>query len=267
MKSSRVSAVTLPRVLIALVVVVCLYGTFRLGQSSFQKQPKATLDPLNVPLVHVNGDGGAPGEDFDPETSPWIETIGWNPRVFLYHNILSQDECQHIIDMGAAHVQRSMVVGVTGKSVENSARSSSGVFLTGSMRTDEVVLKLQRKIADWTQLPEENGEVFYLIRYESGQEYKPHFDFFSNDENGKAFIGKAGNRVATVLTYLHAPEEGGETVFPRGDLSVPVKAGDAVLFWNMNPDGSTDDNSLHGGSPVIKGVKWAMTKWIRVNKF
>lgn len=104
------------------------------------------------------------------------------------------------------------------------------------MAEDDVVKRLAKRIAEWTQIPESHGEVFYLIRYEVGQQYKPHFDYFSNDANGAPFIGSSGNRMATVLTYLSTPEEGGETVFPEAQLSVKAVKGDAVLFFSMNPD-------------------------------
>jgi hypothetical protein len=62
-------------------------------------------------------------------------------------------------------------------------------------------------------------------------------------------------------------EEGGETVFPNADrktsgpewstcasqgLGVKTVRGDALLFYSLHPDGSTDTNSLHGSCPVIK---------------
>jgi len=116
-------------------------------------------------------------------------------------------------------------------------------------------------------LPEENGETFYLLRYEVGQEYRPHTDYFSTDENGKAFIGSAGNRIATVIVYLTTPDEGGETIFPHVDIRVPAVKGNAILFWDSLPDGTVDPMSMHGGLPVIKGIKWCMTRWIRPKSF
>eukprot|EP00798_Chlamydomonas_sp_ICE-L_P011647 gene11647-34356_t len=39
--------------------------------------------------------------------------------------------------------------------------------------------------------------------------------------------------------------------------------GDALLFWDYNPDGKTEDPmSSHEGCPVTKGVKWTTTTWI-----
>ena len=50
-------------------------------------------------------------------------------------------------------------------------------------------------------------------------------------------------------------------------LGVKTVRGDALLFYSLKPDGSTDDTSLHGSCPVIRGEKWSATKWIHVNPF
>ncbi|HSX13502.1 MAG TPA: 2OG-Fe(II) oxygenase, partial [Chlamydiales bacterium] len=76
-----------------------------------------------------------------------------------------------------------------------------------------------------------------------------------------------GQRVATVVMYLNSTEAGGETIFPCANISVTPKKGDAVLFYNLKPTGEVDPHSLHGGSPVIAGEKWIMTKWIREKAF
>jgi len=34
----------------------------------------------------------------------------------------------------------------------------------------------------------------------------------------------------------------------------------------MHPTNEPDPDSLHAGLPVLKGIKWAMTKWIRESK-
>lgn len=44
---------------------------------------------------------------------------------------------------------------------------------------------------------------------------------------------------------------------------VKPRQGDALLFWNTHANGTIDKHSLHGGCPVVEGMKWAMTKWIR----
>lgn len=43
--------------------------------------------------------------------------------------------------------------------------------------------------------------------------------------------------------------------------------GDALLFYSLHPDATTDSLSLHGSCPVIEGEKWSATKWIHVRSF
>eukprot|EP01121_Diplochlamys_sp_Union-15-3_P009651 TRINITY_DN2634_c0_g1_i4.p1 TRINITY_DN2634_c0_g1~~TRINITY_DN2634_c0_g1_i4.p1 ORF type:complete len:132 (+),score=26.64 TRINITY_DN2634_c0_g1_i4:361-756(+) len=126
------------------------------------------------------------------------------------------------------------------------------------MRADPVVQDIEKRIALWTHLPEENGEALYVLRYEKGQYYKPHCDFFLTEK----MIREHGDRVATVLMYLAAPEEGGETQFPSVNLKIKFKKGDAILFWDYQPDMVADTLTLHESLPVVEGTKWCMTKWI-----
>lgn len=50
---------------------------------------------------------------------------------------------------------------------------------------------------------------YLMIRYEIGQQYKPHMDYFRSDEAGIAKLGNKSDRIATVITYLGTPDEGG----------------------------------------------------------
>lgn len=60
----------------------------------------------------------------------------------------------------------------------------------------------------------ENGEAIQILRYQIGQKYEPHFDYFHDKAN--QVLG--GNRVATVLMYLSDVKKGGETVFPNSEV-------------------------------------------------
>jgi hypothetical protein len=71
-----------------------------------------------------------------------------------------------------------------------------------------------------------------------------------------------GNRIITALVYLQNAEEGGETFFTKLDMHTKPDAGDALLFWNTNSDGSICLESEHAGTPPVKGQKWVATKWV-----
>ncbi|KAF8703698.1 hypothetical protein HU200_031780 [Digitaria exilis] len=210
--------------------------------------------------------------------------ISWKPRVFLYQHFLSDDEANHLISLARAELKRSAVAdNMSGKSTLSEVRTSSGTFLRKGQ--DPIVAGIEDKIAAWTFLPKENGEDIQVLRYKHGEKYEPHYDYFTDKVN----TVRGGHRYATVLLYLTDVAEGGETVFPLAEFSnlsgfgihnfgilhnahatsAPVKPrkGDALLFFNLKPDGATDSVSLHGGCPVIKGEKWSATKWIRVASF
>lgn len=246
-----------------------------LGLLAFMFGMRANLDPSRHNLHIVPTDRGeitqkkavgVTGLYSRPSTSqevPWIETLSWKPRAFLYHNFITAEEAKEIIALGEKHVTQSLVVSDQGKNVQSGGRTSNGVFLMGNFMAQSPLLRyLEKRIADWTQLPIENGEAFYLLRYETGQEYKAHSDYFPP---GKLSNGE-GNRYATVIVYLQTPEEGGDTVFPNVNVNVKAIAGNALLFYDLNTTWQGDTNSLHAGQPVIKGTKWAMTKWIREKK-
>eukprot|EP01125_Pyxidicula_operculata_P016773 TRINITY_DN5800_c0_g1_i2.p1 TRINITY_DN5800_c0_g1~~TRINITY_DN5800_c0_g1_i2.p1 ORF type:complete len:258 (-),score=38.06 TRINITY_DN5800_c0_g1_i2:24-797(-) len=200
----------------------------------------------------------------DNANEPWIETISWNPRIQIYHNFLTHDECDEVIRIGEPHLRRSEVVSESPEDAVNDVRTSYGVFLDDSfMKSFALLRDIEQRCSLWTMLPTNNAEAFNLLKYEVGQQYLPHMDWFDpNDPVAKTFIGDGGNRFATVLIYLQPAEEAGGTTFPEANLVVEPKKGDAVLFWNLSPDNIPDHNALHGGIPVGKGAKWVMTKWI-----
>jgi len=46
--------------------------------------------------------------------------------------------------------------------------------------------------------------------------------------------------------------------------AVKPKKGDALLFFSLHPNVTTDPTSYHGSCPVIEGEKWSATKWIHM---
>jgi prolyl 4-hydroxylase len=76
-----------------------------------------------------------------------------------------------------------------------------------------------------------------------------------------------GQRFASFLIYLNTVEAGGETRFPKLNISVKPIAGRALYFRNLYFNGTEHQLSLHGGDPVLKGEKYLATKWMRMNQW
>ena len=124
---------------------------------------------------------------------------------------------------------------------------------------DPVVAALNRRIAALSGTPYANGEPLQLLRYRPGAEYKPHLDALPP--------GSGNQRILTVIVYLSDAYEGGETQFPRTGLTIRGRAGDALMFANVLPDGTPDPLSVHAGLPVRRGEKTIATRWIREEVF
>ncbi|KAH7421160.1 hypothetical protein KP509_13G043000 [Ceratopteris richardii] len=144
---------------------------------------------------------------FDPTK---VIQLSWKPRAFLYPGFLSDEECEHLKRLALTKLEKSMVAdNESGKSVLSQIRTSSGMFINKGH--DEIITRIEERIATWTFLPKENGEAIQVLRYQLGEKYEAHYDFF-HDQKNQAL---GGHRVATVLMYLSNVDKGGETVFPN----------------------------------------------------
>ena len=182
-----------------------------------------------------------------------VEVLSRSPLIVLYHDFLSEKECHWLMEEARPQLARSTVVGDTasGSKVDR-ARTSEGMYFYNTQK-GSVLDQLEKRIADVTMLPRENGENIQVLHYLPGQEYL-HFD-------------RGGQRIATFIMYLYTTEAGGETIFPRLDIKVKPVRGNALLFYNCDAHGVVDTRTLHGGAPVIGGEKWIATRWLRQGRF
>ena len=187
------------------------------------------------------------------------------PRLVVFGNLLSEEECDALIAAAQPRMSRSLTVETsTGGEEFNDDRTSHGMFFRRG--ENEVVARIEARLARLLRWPVENGEGVQVLHYRPGAEYKPHYDYFDPAEPGTANIVKrGGQRVATVVMYLSEPPRGGGTTFPDIGLEVAPKRGHAVFFAYERPHPAT--RTLHGGAPVIEGEKWVATKWLREREF
>jgi prolyl 4-hydroxylase len=188
-----------------------------------------------------------------------------DPRIVVFGDLLTVDECEQLIELAKPRLARSLTVATkTGGEEVNADRTSNGMFFQRG--ENELVRRIEQRIARLVNWPEENGEGLQILQYGPGAEYKPHYDYFDPNEPGTPTILKrGGQRVGTLVMYLGEPEKGGGTVFPDVHLEVAPKRGNAVFFSYERAHPST--RTLHGGAPVLAGEKWIATKWLRERRF
>ncbi|MDB5732724.1 MAG: 2-oxoglutarate-dependent dioxygenase [Variovorax sp.] len=188
-----------------------------------------------------------------------------HPSVVVFGDLLGGDECEALIDAARERLARSLTVETqTGGEAVNIDRTSEGMFFErGEI---EVVARLEARLARLLNWPLEYGEGLQVLRYRPGAQYRPHYDYFDPAEPGTpTILARGGQRVATLVMYLHEPARGGATTFPDVGLEVAPVRGTGVFFSYDRPDPAT--LTLHGGAPVLAGEKWVATKWLREREF
>jgi prolyl 4-hydroxylase len=216
-------------------------------------------DPVRLPV------GGAVFRAADRELR--LAMVLSNPNVALVDNLLSEQECDKLVQLAQGRLRRSEVVDPIRGTLEISGvrRSEGAHFGYGE---NAVVARIEARLAALTGLPIANGEPLQLLHYPPGGEYVPHHDYFDPAFEGTASLLKqGGQRVATIVMYLREPEEGGDTYFPELEMSVRPRKGSAVYFEYCNARGELDARCLHAGMPVIRGDKWIATKWLRQSAY
>ena len=188
-----------------------------------------------------------------------------SPRLVVFGELLSIDECETLIADARRRLARSLTVETrTGGEMLNIDRTSDGMFFERG--ESELVQRIEARIARLLNWPLEYGEGLQVLRYASGAQYRPHYDYFDPAEPGTtSILQRGGQRVATLVMYLGEPAQGGATTFPDVGLEVAPQRGSAVFFSYDRPDPST--RTLHGGAPVLAGEKWVATKWLREREF
>lgn len=75
---------------------------------------------------------------------------------------------------------------------------------------------------------------------------------------------KKSDLIMPVLSKLFKPYSWQKRMAEEcySSFSVKPNKGTAVLFYSMTPNWKTDTKSLHGGCPVLNGIKWGANAWI-----
>ena len=188
-------------------------------------------------------------------------------KIYVYPNFLTQNECNKIIKLASDRVKHSEVLCSTGTCKDTKWRTSSNTFINDY--EDNICLKISKTVEKITNINKDYFEDLQVVKYETGQLYRPHWDACVGDqEMCDNFINHAGQRLATFIIYLNDNFEKGGTYFPKRKITIKPVTGKAILFFNLEKDNVTIlDKSLHAGLPPSKGIKWMCNKWIRVKKF
>ncbi|KAF9587379.1 hypothetical protein IFM89_001479 [Coptis chinensis] len=119
----------------------------------------------------------------------------------------------------------------------------------------------------------ENSEPVQIMHYVH-EDTRERLDYYGN----KARLGFDESLMATVVLYLSNVSHGGETLFRKSEEDTwsecartsyaikPLK-GNALLFFNVQPNTAPDENSSNARCPILQGEKWCATKCFYLRDF
>ena len=187
------------------------------------------------------------------------------PQVLCFENFLTDQECAALIELAErspAFARSTVVSEQDGSFTHDNRRSSHHAWFARG--ADPVIARIEQRVATVLAWPVDHAEGLQVLRYGVGAEYRPHFDFFDPKQAGsRQHIATGGQRVGTLIMYLSEVAAGGATDFPEAGFTLRPKKGAAVFFANLYADGQPNYATLHAGLPVVSGVKYIATKWLR----
>ena len=184
-------------------------------------------------------------------------------QIYTLDNFLNDDECQKIINISKKYLTKSTVTDNKLNRIVSDFRTSKTCFLSEVKNNKDFINNINNKICEKLGINPDFSEKIQVQNYNISQQFKSHTDFFTPNTKEYENNGKQGNRTWTFMVYLNNVEEGGCTFMSKINKKFYPKKGQAVIWNNLNENGSINYNTLHSGEPIIKGEKWIITKWFR----
>lgn len=126
------------------------------------------------------------------------------------------------------------------------------------VREVDLSWEISQKAAKVVGADPKTVEPLQMVRYTS-----PHAQYQVHHDHGGYYGKTTEQRPWTILVFLDAPKSGGYTSFPKLDLKVFPRTGDALIWRNVLPEsGDADPDMVHAGEPPTVGKKYALNIWI-----
>jgi prolyl 4-hydroxylase len=183
-------------------------------------------------------------------------------QIYIKDGFATEEECDSMISIINQNATPSFVANAKDEKIISDYRTSQTADLS-YLRYPEL-LNIDYKITEFTGLSALLAEVMQGQKYEIGQYYKQHHDYFTPwTKEHKVYCEWMGQRTWTFMLYLNDVEKGGETYFKRLKLKIKPKKGTAVIWNNLHKNGLPNRKTLHEALPPVSGPKYIVTKWFR----
>lgn len=187
-----------------------------------------------------------------------------SPRIVACSGFLPLAWCEYLISCAMPRLAPAEVYDVQRGQlkIDPMRTNTRAPFL---LLDSNLILQLARTaLAQAAGTTVERLEPLEILHYSPGESYRPHVDAFNTEIPKLAeHVRQHGQRVSTGLIYLNEGYEGGETDFPRINVRYAGRAGDGLVFWNVDDQDALDLRTVHEGRATTHGEKWLLSQWMR----
>lgn len=190
---------------------------------------------------------------------PGIQRVP-DPRLelFVLRNFLDESECAALIARIEAQRRPSTIADPNGDAYFRTSETCDLSY------DDPAVAALDARLTALSGIDPTHGEPLQGQRYEAGQEFKAHTDYFDpTGQDFQRFCALSGQRTWTFMIYLNDVPEGGATRFKVIGKTVQPERGKLLAWNNRRADGTLNPATLHHAMKVRKGLKYVITRWYR----
>jgi hypothetical protein len=173
-----------------------------------------------------------------------MKKIELHPQIFLIENFLSNEECDHYIELTQDKVFEEAKINMRGRQLMNKGVRNNDRLMIFDKDLAETLFK---KAVEFLPLIHQDykildfNEMLRIYKYSPGQQFKMHHDgSYIRNEKEKSFY--------TFMVYLNDDFEGGETEFEHL-FEVAPKKGSALVFYHP---------LRHEGKTLISGEKYVL---------
>lgn len=228
------------------------------GFSKSQSKIALGLDLSVDDLSEVKKSQDEKNKYFQNNLIPVQRILNVSAEIYEVENFLSADECKKLIDRIKSELRPSTIA--SDGEFDSTYRTSSTCDLGNKNNT--FLKEIDIRISNFIAIDASYGEILQGQHYLEKQEFKAHTDYFEGSQLLEHDGGR-GQRTYTFMIYLNEVKQGGETEFTRLGKTFCPTQGKALIWNNLNEDGTPNENTMHQAHPVIKGEKTIITKWFR----
>jgi len=187
-----------------------------------------------------------------------------DPDVITYDNVLTDEECEHFINISKPLLKRALVSDDK-QGVTSAGRTGSNAWVQHNH--DKIIHNIAKKIAIIVGLPLENAEKFQVVHYNETEQYRLHYDSWTHDNSVKTLrcMRYGGARLKTALCYLNTVPKGGGTKMTKLNVTIKPEKGKMLVFSNTLSTTNHVKHPLseHAALPVEEGEKYAVNLWFK----